>query len=288
MVTNGLSVLTDRLYSWLAYQLFVTPMRLKPPSQYHDSAHLAQEWFYRNRSERMVCETPREHVVHYFSPAANANGKKVLITHGWMSCAIWMSKLIHDFQKAGYEVYALDFPAHGESKGLQITWEDAVRVIHASLNRFGPFWAAVGHSFGGSMLINTMNLSGQLAEFALERPLERLVVLASPTRMRTPVYQLAKRFRFSGSAYRYFRQTILSKTAVDPQRLRLQYLLKQQLCLKWLCVHGAEDTVVAPRESEVFCEMIEGSELLLFPDLNHLTVILDERVTAALLQFMQD
>lgn len=284
MIINKFNNITDWFYSWLGYQFFITPFRTRPPSDYHQFMHLAQDWFYNNRTDCIERSLPRHYVIHYFSPQTAPNGHKILITHGWMSCATWMAKFINDFTIEGYEVYALDFPAHGEAKGVQIIWEDAVAVIRDTINEYGPFYAAVGHSFGGSMLINAVNLSGQLENFKLSTIPEQIVTMGSPTRMRIPVYLLAKRLQLSANAYKELRRTILTKGQVDPMRLQLKHLMTQNIKVRWICIHGEDDDVIHPYESQVFCEQVPNSQLILLPKMDHLSLLMDDRITENILQ----
>ena len=153
MVTNNFADMKDFLHAQFCYQLIITPMHLPVPKQYRIFARRACEYLDNERSELLHFETPRHHVVHRFSQIGNPHAKKVLIAHGWMSRAAYMARLIRALHKQGYDVYALDFPAHGEAKGAQLPWTDAVAILHQIINQSGPFYAVIGHSFGGSMLL---------------------------------------------------------------------------------------------------------------------------------------
>lgn len=84
---------------------------------------------------------------------------------------------------------------------MQLPWIDAVDVLHQVFNHLGPFYAVIGHSFGGSMLLNTLNLASQYTRWNIQREPEHVVLLASPTRMNTPVIRLARQFRLTAKGY---------------------------------------------------------------------------------------
>lgn len=194
MIVHSLKEMRDFFYARLCYQIFITPIPFPLEKQYRDFAERACEFVLKNRSELIIRQTPRHHAIHRFAQPHTTNARKVLITHGWMSRAAYMVKLIRALHKQGYDVYALDFPAHGEAKGFQLPWTDAVMILQNVINTLGPFYAVIGHSFGGSMLLNTLNLACQFPEWKLDIEPERVVLIASPTRMRTPVSKLARRF----------------------------------------------------------------------------------------------
>ncbi len=193
MMTSSLAALKDLLHAQLCYQLFITPVHLPLEKKYRNFARMACEFVEGKRTEVIHQEYPRHHVIHRFKPTHSEKAKKVLITHGWLSRAAYMVRLIRALHKEGYDVYAIDFPAHGEAKGLQLPWTDAIAIIRHILNEHGPFYGAVGHSFGGSMLLNTLNLAGQREEWRLNNSLQTAVLISSPIQMRSPVNSLAQR-----------------------------------------------------------------------------------------------
>lgn len=279
MTIKHVGLAREFFYSWLGYQFFITPFRFRPPVDYYPFMHKAQEWFYGARKEKIIKSTPKHYVVHRFSPQIKSNGKRVLVVHGWMSCATWMTKYINAFTLKGYEVYALDFPAHGEAKGLQVTWLEALAVLQLTIEDFGPFDIALGHSFGGSMLINAVNLHGQLPECKLGSLPSTVITLGSPTKMRLPIYHLARRFQMSGTAYKELARTIMAKGSIGLDRLQLRYLANRSSNVQWICVHGKQDEIVAPSEAVVFCDRVPNSQLILVDGVDHVSLLIDDKAS---------
>ena len=278
MMTNSLAALKDVLHAQLCYQLFITPVHFPIEKKYRDFARMACEFTEIKRTEVIHQEYPRHHVIHRFMPTRSNNGKKVLITHGWLSRAAYMVRVIRALHREGYDVYAVDFPAHGEAKGLQLPWTDASAIIRHVLNEYGPFYGAVGHSFGGSMLLNTINLAGQMEEWALKEPLQAAVLIASPIQMRSPVNSLARKFKLSGHGYLYLRQLFRQQTEIDPSLVRLRHFISQKPDIPFLCIHGEQDESISPKESISFCNEYKKAILCLLDNADHLSVLIDKRV----------
>jgi pimeloyl-ACP methyl ester carboxylesterase len=101
----------------------------------------------------------------------------VLVLHGWRSRTDYMRALIEGFCQAGYRVLSLDLPGHGLSSGRRLTLLSAAEAVRLAGERFGPFTAVVGHSFGG--LAATSAVAGSLADIP---PLatKYLVLIAAP------------------------------------------------------------------------------------------------------------
>jgi pimeloyl-ACP methyl ester carboxylesterase len=80
----------------------------------------------------------------------------VLVVHGWRSRTEYMRALIEGYRAAGYRVVSLDLPGHGQSQGRRLNMVNAVDAVRIAGEWFGPFVAAVGHSFGGAVAANAI------------------------------------------------------------------------------------------------------------------------------------
>ena len=284
MFANALTEIRDFIHAQLCYQLFITPIHLPIEREYRDFARRACEHFLEHRTSMTDKHMPRHHVIHHFA-CANPKAKKILIAHGWMSRAAYMIRLIRALHNQGFDVYAIDFPAHGEAKGVQLTWTDAVSVLNHTLNTLGPFYAVIGHSFGGSMLLNTLNLSTQLPEWRLNEEPERVVLVASPTRMHTPVCKLARRFKLSARGFWHLRDLFRENAITDLRNLDFRHYISQSKT-PFLCIHGDKDDSIMPYESTIFCQKYPHASLALLPGADHVSVLMDERVEEQVCQFL--
>ncbi|MCP0914521.1 MULTISPECIES: alpha/beta hydrolase [Legionella] len=284
MITDSLKSFRDFLYSHICYQLFITPVLFPLEKEYREFARRACEYLQKERTESLHCDHPRHHVVHHFA-APRPGARKILITHGWMSRAAYMARLIRALHQQGFDVYALDFPAHGEAKGLQLLWTDAITTLQRTLNELGPFYGVIGHSFGGSVILNTLNLGRQYPNWKINKEPERVVMLASPTRMRTPIIRLARQFKLTGKGFLLLRKAFRDKTNLDPKSLDFRNYTKHAHT-PFLCIHGEKDEVITPRESIIFCKQYSFASLALLPNVDHIGVLLDARVEDMVSNFL--
>lgn len=287
MITTTWTDVRDFLQAHLCYQFFITPLPIPLEKEYRDFAQRGMEFLATNRSDVIHCHTPRHHVIHYFAPkeGVTPNNKKVLITHGWMSRSAYMTRTIRALWDQGYEIYALDFPAHGESKGLQVTWLDSVTLLRQLLNNYGPFYAVVGHSYGGSMLLNTLNLANQLPEWEITNHPEKAILIASPINIRTPVTSLARRFNLSNQGYLQFRNTIKQRSNAHLRYINFRNFIHYAQT-PVLCIHGKDDITISPQESIKFCRRYPYASLALLPEVDHVGVLIDKRVEKIVSNFL--
>ena len=120
---------------------------------------------------------------HEFRPEpGRAPAGTVLVLHGWRSRTDYMRALIEGFCRAGYAVVSLDLPGHGQSTGRRLTVVSAAEAMRLAGERFGPFTAVVGHSFGG--LAAASAVAGQI-EGIPPLDVKCLVLIAAPASLPT-------------------------------------------------------------------------------------------------------
>lgn len=116
-----------------AAELFFTPKRHQPKS-----------W------EQQAESTGRRVSI---SPGVSAivwgTGKPVLLMHGWEGRATQMAGFIEPLLSSGFQLIALDAPAHGLSDGIRSNPLKFIEAIFNAEKVFGSFYAVIGHSMGG-------------------------------------------------------------------------------------------------------------------------------------------
>lgn len=286
MLTSKLKDLRDFFHAQFCYHLFVTPVGAPIEKQYRKIAMLACEYLQNERTEVLEYLKPRPHVIHRFSQA-NPNAKKILILHGWMSRAAYMARLIRALHQKGYDIYALDFPAHGDAKGMQLPWTDAAKLVKEIINTKGPFYGIIGHSFGGSMVLSTLNIANRYNDWEIKHMPEKVILLASPTRLRTPLLPMARQFKLSKKGYLNLRKIFLKKTVIDLREIGFHHYVKGGN-IPVLCVHGEDDIVIPPVDSLAFCQQYPHGMLSIMPGVDHVNILFDERVADKITVFLNN
>lgn len=175
-VINTAAMISPRTAGRIAFNVFTRTRRAAP-------ATAKERALFESALPRMA-EARRERVhvagydvvVHRFQPIGEANGKRVLFTHGWGSRIAFAQGLITGLRETGYEVCGIDLPGHGDSPGASLHAGAAIATIGTVFRAFGPFDAMIGHSFGGYMTVLAAHGAlggGQLAP-------DRIVLIAAP------------------------------------------------------------------------------------------------------------
>ncbi len=128
----------------LAAKLFTTPFTFKTPKREKVMEESSQ------KKKHFVTSINKEvHVLSY-----GYSKKKVLLVHGWAGRSTQLFMIAHKLLEKGYMVISFDGPAHGKSEGKTTNLKEFIETIKSLEKEFGPFDAAVGHSFGSMAILN--------------------------------------------------------------------------------------------------------------------------------------
>lgn len=126
-----------------AYKLWFTPTRFKTPG------HEVEASTDYRRSTISVNNID-------VSVLTWGEGPAILFVHGWMGRGTQAGYFLNKLISAGYSVISFDAPAHGKTPGKRTDIYEISDVIIELDKHFGPFKAAITHSFGGMILAYAM------------------------------------------------------------------------------------------------------------------------------------
>jgi len=162
-----------------AFKIFCrTPSRKPKTKAYAEKLQQTSEELLKAKRLDLIID--RGVVATYlFEPAgmARQSVRTSLVVHGWGSRSADMMAIISALVARGERVVALDLPGHGASAGRELDFIRAIAAVDAAWRQYGPFYAMIGHSFGGAVVVNAA--AGPLGCYRERRP-AKLVTIASP------------------------------------------------------------------------------------------------------------
>jgi pimeloyl-ACP methyl ester carboxylesterase len=185
-------------------------------------------------------------------------GPRVLALHGWEGRASQFRGLGERLAARGYQLIALDAPAHGRSPGAEanpVVFADA--AVEAA-SELGPLHAVVGHSMGGAALL-----------LAQARGLKagRSVAIAAPAALPDVLRRLSRAFGLPLSASRAFLRQMERHAGEAVETLDIERL-GAALRGPVLVVHDRDDSVVPFGDGERIAAAT-GAELVETRGLGH-------------------
>lgn len=178
----------------------------RPPLSHHMSAQQAvlqaRARVHLRKAHWFSVQTRVGKVQAYeFASVGQANGRSVLLVHGWTSEAAFMAAFVEPLRQKGFRVVAFDFPAHGYSTQSSASLIDCAHALHAVATATGPFDDVVAHSLGG--IVSLMVADGAPP---FDGPVEfgRFVLIATPNRLEEFTADFAMHEGLSRAARRAF------------------------------------------------------------------------------------
>lgn len=203
------------------------------------------------------------------------HGPRILALHGWEGRASQFRGLGERLAARGYQLVALDAPAHGRSPGREanpVVFADA--AVEAA-SELGPLHAVVGHSMGGAAVL-----------LAQSRGLRagRSVAIAAPAALPDVLQRLSRAFGLPLRASRAFIAQ-MERHAGEPASGLDVALLGAQLRGPLLLIHDHDDCVVPFGDGERIAALT-GGELIATRGLGHRDILREagvlDRITAFL------
>jgi len=139
-----LEVISTRIASMFGIRLFVTPVNFPLPKREQYMLKSAQ------KKRLLINDINKEiEILSY-----GYSKKKILLVHGWSGRSTQLFAFADKLLENGFMVISFDGPAHGKSTGRTTMMPEFLKTIEKINTTFGPFEAAIGHSFGATSLYN--------------------------------------------------------------------------------------------------------------------------------------
>lgn len=205
-----------------------------------------------------------------------SHGPVVLLAHGWSARAATMTAFVDPLLEQGCQVFALDFPGHGDSPGSLCNGYMVSRAWLRAEKEFGPFHGAITHSFG-SIGINLFMLNGG--------GLKQVVHIASFNSVSQRFYEFCLALQFSGQETAEFMG--LADDYFGPGRL--EEIQVDRICggfrAQGLLIHDEGDGEILVEASREVASAWPRAELLVTQGLGHFRIIRDKSTVARASEF---
>lgn len=203
--------------------------------------------------------------------------RRVLLFHGWQGQAGSFREFVPALLAEGFQVVAVDAPAHGESDGEQATlvlFMEALREIERVLGRFEVI---IGHSLGA---MSTLFLCGERTPITPER-----IVLIGAAKNITIAFENFARFmglppRILNGMYR----RLESRHDRYIQDYSAEHYAPR-VSIPVLVVHDTQDLDVPFEHGQAIAEHLPNVELFVTEGLGHQRILRDANVVRRVVSF---
>jgi pimeloyl-ACP methyl ester carboxylesterase len=238
----------------------------------------------RDDAEARTLTTPDGTVqaYHWRTVTKPAKGR-VLLVHGWTAEALVMGLFVKPLRNAGFDVVAIDLPAHGRSSGRMLNMPIGARAVLAAAETLGPFTGIITHSFGGAIAALAVEGGSPIYRKAA---VDKLVLIASPHSISKAARDFGDGFAFTETLQLRLGDEVTKAARRPIETINIGDMLAT-VGRPVLVVHDTEDERVPFSEAEALVAGAKGhATLMQTKGLGHERVVVMPNVVRAAVRFL--
>ncbi|MBE7630273.1 alpha/beta hydrolase [Tenacibaculum piscium] len=265
-LAKGIQLFSTHLTAKFATVLFSTPVKFPIPKR-----------------EKIMFESAQKKTIFVPSIAKNIevlsygySQKKVLLVHGWAGRSTQLYMIADKLLEKGYMVISFDGPAHGNSSGKTTSMPEFIATITEINKQFGSFESAIGHSFGAMCLYNSV---------ATDFKINKLVTIGAPDSISNVLFNFANSLKVKPVIGEKMKQFFDKKAQTNIDK-HSSSIVAKKITIPTLVIHDANDGDVAVNCAINIRENLQKGTLLITQGLGHTKILRNKKVTADIVNFI--
>jgi pimeloyl-ACP methyl ester carboxylesterase len=206
----------------------------------------------------------------------------ILLAHGWESRGTALRMFVNPLIRGGYRVVAFDAIGHGDSSGKRNNLSTNSKTIAAIINHLGGIYGAIGHSFGCSSLVFTL----QHVDNSLS--IEKLILLAVPPKMTVIIGGLFKMLKAPETMQKAFYQNAIDIYGRDVSTVDTALAYSEVKVGQLLLIHDKEDDITPIKTAEKVVENWGNARLIVTEGYGHFRIAKNPEVVKRIVAFIGD
>ena len=261
-----LEVFSTRLASMFGIRLFVTPVNFPLPKREQYMLKSAQ------KKRLLINDINKEiEILSY-----GYSKKKILLVHGWSGRSTQLFAFADKLLENGFMVISFDGPAHGKSTGRTTMMPEFLKTIEKINTTFGPFEAAIGHSFGAISLYNAAS------NFLT---IKALIAIGSGDKISDIISNFAKNLYLKEKSARKIQSGLEKKWMIHMDDFASSTVAKN-IKIPVLVIHDKNDGDVPVSCAYRIRQNLEKGSLLITNGLGHTKILRNKEVVNKSVEFI--
>ena len=266
VIAKSVEFFSKNLAARLGRKLFTTPINFPTPKREKYMLQSAQH----KRLE--VPEIGKEiEILSY-----GYSKKKVLLVHGWAGRRTQFFAFADKLLEKGYMVISFDGPAHGKSTGKTTMMPEFLATVKKIDETYGPFDAAIGHSFGGMCLYNAV------ADFL---NVKTFVAFGSGDKVSDIIANFARNLKLKEKSGKKIQNGLEKKWDLKVDDFA-SHVVAKRIEIPVLVVHDTEDGDVPVSCAYNIRQNLKNGSLLITHGLGHTKILRDQATVKKSVEFI--
>ena len=270
-IFRNIGALFPTFIGYFAYKLWFGTRRFPTPKR-------EQSWIKSAKSEAIdINGLPV--MTHYWENSQQEKAPLVLLVHGWDGRGSQMGAFAEPLLQAGFSVLAYDNPAHGQTPGKGSNLFIHSEVQQALIDKIGPVYAIVAHSFGG--MFSAYSLSHNLIS-------EKVVIISPPADFMSLLDRFGTELQLPSKVRENLIQRFKKQFGDDlVQRVSATTTSQQLGHIPALIIHDVDDQDVPFSEGEKFHQSWPNSLFQRSQGLGHRRILYNPEVIQNTVDFLK-
>jgi len=263
---KSLQAISSNWATKFAAKLFSTPLKFKTPER---------EIMMRDSAKKEMIEISRikkDIMVYKYGFSKN----KVLLVHGWAGRGTQLYNIADKILENKMMVISFDAPAHGLSMGKTTTMLEFLEAIKEIDKLYGPFKAAIGHSFGGMALLNAVGSNLNI---------NSLVTIGADNSIREIIKQFVRKIELKPKIANDLVTLLNKKYGINVDKFTSQNAAKK-VNIPTLVIHDSQDKYVPVSSAIEIRQNLKNGELLITNGLGHHKIFRDPQIIQRIINFI--
>ncbi|NNC70674.1 MAG: alpha/beta hydrolase [Flavobacteriaceae bacterium] len=250
-----------------AMKLFTTPPKFETPER---------ELMMRKSAKNIPITIPGiEHEIMVYEYGFSKT--KILLAHGWSGRGTQLYEVADKLLENGMMVIAYDAPAHGQSGGKRTYLIDNMKVVEYLAENYGPFEAAIGHSFGGITLLNAQ----------AKQPLfKKIITIGIEGSMYKIIDEFVKKIELKSKVSSKMKTAIKRNYNKDVETISGNEAAKK-IDIPVLVLHDTKDNDVDVSSAFKLRQNLRNGLLVITNGLGHRKILRDQKVINRIIAFLK-
>ena len=266
-LAKTLELISSRLSSLFGLMLFVTPIKYPIPKR--------EQYMLKSAQKKRLFINSINKEIEILSYGYSR--KKVLLVHGWCGRSTQLYAFADKLLENGYMVISFDGPAHGRSSGKTTMMPEFLETINNINTTYGPFEAAIGHSFGATSLYIATS------EFLT---INSLVAIGSGDKISDIILNFSKNLNLKKKSAQLIQSRLEKKWKIKVDDSSSSTVAKK-INIPVLVIHDKTDGDVPVNCAYEIRKNLKKGSLLITNKLGHTKILRNEEIVMKSINFIQ-